>query len=86
MAEARRRLWEAGFTDALLWVLDGNDRAARFYEGEGWTRRRRDRVEEPYGVVSNVQPLPPPALTRPGRAGSSPPLWSLTMPTACIQA
>lgn len=54
MAEARRRLWEAGFTDALLWVLDGNERAARFYEGEGWTRDGATRVEEPYGVVSNV--------------------------------
>jgi GNAT superfamily N-acetyltransferase len=54
MAEARRRLWEAGFTEALLWVLDGNDRAARFYEGEGWTRDGAKRVEEPYGVVSEV--------------------------------
>jgi GNAT superfamily N-acetyltransferase len=54
MAEARRRLWEAGFTEALLWVLDGNDRAARFYEGEGWTADGATRVEEPYGVVSNV--------------------------------
>jgi GNAT superfamily N-acetyltransferase len=54
MAEARRRLWEAGFTDALLWVLDGNDRAARFYEGEGWTRDGAKRTEEPYGVVSEV--------------------------------
>jgi GNAT superfamily N-acetyltransferase len=54
MAEARRRLWEAGFTDALLWVLDGNDRAARFYEGEGWTADGAKRVEEPYGVVSEV--------------------------------
>jgi hypothetical protein len=54
MAEARRRLWEAGFTDALLWVLDGNDRAVRFYEGEGWSADGATRVEEPYGIVSNV--------------------------------
>jgi GNAT superfamily N-acetyltransferase len=54
MAAARRRLWEAGFTEALLWVLDGNDRAARFYEGEGWARDGATRVEEPYGIVSNV--------------------------------
>jgi GNAT superfamily N-acetyltransferase len=54
MAEARRRLWELGFVDALLWVLDGNDRAARFYEAEGWTRDGARRVEEPYGVVSKV--------------------------------
>ncbi|HVX32026.1 MAG TPA: GNAT family N-acetyltransferase [Solirubrobacterales bacterium] len=54
MAAARRRLWEAGFAEALLWVLDGNDRAVGFYEGEGWTRDGATRVEEPYGVVSNV--------------------------------
>jgi GNAT superfamily N-acetyltransferase len=55
MAAARRRLWEAGYADALLWVLDGNDRAARFYEGEGWAPDGATRVEEPYGVVSNVR-------------------------------
>jgi GNAT superfamily N-acetyltransferase len=55
MAEARRRLWEAGYTEALLWVLDGNDRAARFYEGEGWTPDGATRVEQPYGIVSNVR-------------------------------
>lgn len=54
MAAARRRLWEAGFVDALLWVLEGNDRAVRFYAGEGWTADGATRVEQPYGVVSNV--------------------------------
>jgi GNAT superfamily N-acetyltransferase len=54
MAEARRRLREAGFTEALLWVLDGNDRATSFYEREGWTPDGARRVEHPYGVVSNV--------------------------------
>jgi GNAT superfamily N-acetyltransferase len=54
MTEARRRLRDAGFTDALLWVLDGNDRAARFYEREGWEPDGARRVEHPYGVVSNV--------------------------------
>lgn len=55
MAEARRRLREAGFADALLWVLDGNDRAALFYEREGWIPDGATRVEQPYGVVSNVR-------------------------------
>jgi GNAT superfamily N-acetyltransferase len=54
MAEARRRLREAGFTEALLWVLDGNDRATAFYEGEGWTPDGATRVEHPYEIVSNV--------------------------------
>jgi GNAT superfamily N-acetyltransferase len=57
MAEARRRLEEAGFTDALLWVLDGNDRATRFYEREGWAPDGSTRVEHPYGIVSNVSRL-----------------------------
>ena len=54
MEEARRRLRERGYTEALLWVLDGNDRAARFYEREGWTRDGSHREENPYDVVSNV--------------------------------
>jgi len=33
---AEGRLRGAGFTRALLWVLDGNDRAASFYESHGW--------------------------------------------------
>jgi GNAT superfamily N-acetyltransferase len=57
MAEARRRLRDAGFTDALLWVLDGNDRATRFYEREGWNPDGATRVEHPYGIVSNVHRL-----------------------------
>lgn len=54
MAAARRRLREAGFTEAILWVLRGNERAARFYEGEGWARDGATRVEQPYGVRSTV--------------------------------
>lgn len=54
MAEARRRLAAAGFAEALLWVLDGNERAASFYEREGWRPDGARRVEHPYGVVSNV--------------------------------
>lgn len=54
MAEARRRLREAGFDEAVLWVLRGNDRAASFYEGEGWSADGATRVEQPYGILSNV--------------------------------
>jgi len=57
MAEARRRLWKAGFADAVLWVLEGNDRATRFYESEGWALDGATRVEEPYDVVSHVRRL-----------------------------
>jgi GNAT superfamily N-acetyltransferase len=54
MAEARRRLSGAGFTEAILWVLDGNARAASFYEREGWVPDGARRVERPYDIESNV--------------------------------
>ncbi|MFT3863098.1 MAG: GNAT family N-acetyltransferase [Solirubrobacterales bacterium] len=54
MAEARRRLVEAGFAEAILWVLLGNERAAAFYEREGWAPDGATREEQPYGIVSNV--------------------------------
>jgi GNAT superfamily N-acetyltransferase len=54
MAEARRRLAADGYTDAFLWVLDGNDRAREFYEGEGWVADGAHREENPYDIVSNV--------------------------------
>jgi ribosomal protein S18 acetylase RimI-like enzyme len=31
-------LRESGFPEALLWVLQGNERAERFYRAAGWTR------------------------------------------------
>jgi ribosomal protein S18 acetylase RimI-like enzyme len=55
MAEARRRLVEMGFEAAVLWVLQGNDRAASFYEREGWRPDGATREEQPYGIVSNVR-------------------------------
>jgi GNAT superfamily N-acetyltransferase len=54
MAEARRRLREAGMTEAILWVLRGNKRAQRFYEREGWQPDGASRLEQPYGIASNV--------------------------------
>lgn len=36
VTEVERALREAGFTTAHLWVLEGNDRAASFYERHGW--------------------------------------------------
>jgi GNAT superfamily N-acetyltransferase len=54
MAAARESLRESGFTDAVLWVLDGNDRAARFYEREGWEPDGSRRYEDPYDIPSHV--------------------------------
>ena len=36
MAQGERLLIEMGFTEALLWVLEANRRARRFYEIGGW--------------------------------------------------
>jgi ribosomal protein S18 acetylase RimI-like enzyme len=55
MVHARRRLKEQGFGAAVLWVLQGNERAASFYEREGWAADGAVREEEPYGIVSNVR-------------------------------
>lgn len=54
MGEARRRLNGLGFSEAILWVLQGNDRARDFYEGEGWAGDGATREENPYDIVSNV--------------------------------
>ena len=54
MSEARERLAEAGFDEAILWVLQGNERARSFYEGEGWKPDGATREENPYDIVSNV--------------------------------
>jgi GNAT superfamily N-acetyltransferase len=35
---SERSLRDSGFTHALLWVLEGNERAERFYRAAGWTR------------------------------------------------
>ena len=45
--EARSRLVHQGYTSASLWVLDGNQRAERFYVIDGWEpdgARRRDQI------------------------------------------
>jgi ribosomal protein S18 acetylase RimI-like enzyme len=55
MAHARWRLKEQGFEAAVLWVLQGNERAASFYEREGWKPDGATREEEPYGITSNVR-------------------------------
>ena len=41
LERAEMSLRGSGFSTALLWVLDGNDRAIRFYEAAGWQRRDR---------------------------------------------
>ena len=46
MDAAVQRLRTTGFEHAILWVLEDNPRARRFYERHGWTLdgRRRERI------------------------------------------
>jgi GNAT superfamily N-acetyltransferase len=62
MTTARSHLERMGFSRALLWVLDGNDRAQRFYDTDGWVPDGVRREEERWGVMSREarfrRPLP----------------------------
>ncbi len=51
LAAAERRLADRGFTTGVLWVLDGNRRARRFYESNGWERDGADKLDEFGGTV-----------------------------------
>jgi GNAT superfamily N-acetyltransferase len=45
LAAGERALTEAGFSRALLWVLEGNDRGRAFYERQGWALGKPIRIE-----------------------------------------
>lgn len=47
---AREHLVTAGFTQAVLWVLDGNQRAIRFYEKHGWRADGARRTQLIWGI------------------------------------
>ena len=40
----------AGFAEAVLWVLAGNERAQRFYRADGWHADGGRREEVVWGV------------------------------------
>ena len=46
LARAEALLIDAGFREALLWVLRDNDRARRFYEAAGWLADGRAKTVE----------------------------------------
>lgn len=62
IAAARGRLAAQGFATALLWVLDSNARAQRFYGKDGWKPDGMRRVEKVWDVkvqeVRYSRPLP----------------------------
>ena len=49
MAAAVLGLAALGYADATLWVLDGNDRARRFYERAGWAADGTELTDESRG-------------------------------------
>jgi GNAT superfamily N-acetyltransferase len=52
--QARSNLCETGYVEALLWVLDGNERARRFYVADGWAPDGSRREEDVWGVRVTV--------------------------------
>lgn len=49
MAAALEALTAAGFAEAMLWVLEANDRARRFYEKGGWYADGAAKEDEGFG-------------------------------------
>ena len=62
MDAAVSTMTSAGYTKALLWVLDANDRARGFYEARGWAHdgglKIDDRGNFQLQLVRYVRPLP----------------------------
>jgi ribosomal protein S18 acetylase RimI-like enzyme len=55
-AHAVADLAERGYTEATLWVLEGNQRARRFYEAAGWVPDGEAKTEErPFAVFHEVR-------------------------------
>ena len=50
MRSARERLGLQGFGEAILWMLVGNQRAERFYRGDGWAPDGSRRTLKVQGV------------------------------------
>lgn len=46
LAAAEQQLSEDGFEQGLLWVLDRNHRARRFYERQGWLLSHQIKLEQ----------------------------------------
>jgi GNAT superfamily N-acetyltransferase len=50
---ARARLFELGFRHAVLWVMEGNARAERFYRSDGWAPDGSRKTDSLWGVTVN---------------------------------
>lgn len=50
ITRAEEELLAEGWSEAYLWVLDGNDRAIRFYEQHGWVADGQEKVDDAGGA------------------------------------
>ena len=48
---ARAELVSRGFKEALLWILAGNARSARFYQKDGWVADGKERTQEIWNLI-----------------------------------
>jgi RimJ/RimL family protein N-acetyltransferase len=48
---ATTKLRDSGYREAVLWVLDGNARARRFYEAAGWSADGTAKREDMGGTL-----------------------------------
>ena len=56
IGEGRLQLVQRGSSEAILWVLAGNERAQRFYRLDGWRGTDETRREDVHGItVEEVQ-------------------------------
>lgn len=53
ISAARAQLVKLGFGNALLWVLEGNIRADRFYRNDQWTPDGLQRTDTMWGITVN---------------------------------
>ena len=51
MGEALAALWAKGFDEALLWVLERNARAQKFYRAGGWVEDGGTRTQWQGGIA-----------------------------------
>ena len=51
IADVRRRFAEQRFSEAVLWVLRGNQRAERFYRIDGWEPDGHRRLQDLHGIT-----------------------------------
>lgn len=53
IADARSRLNRDGVSEALLWVLVGNERARRFYQADGWVLDGHRHTQKIWDVTAD---------------------------------